>query len=319
MCEDCGCEQGNAKAYFEHNHHHPHNDDAHTHEHKTADSGEIHVHVYADRNIDLQNKGIHIHVHLTGEQPAHHHHQHHHHDNDDDTEDHRHTHDHDHNHDHAEEPSREIVLESRILARNDEFAKKNRTLLGESGCVAINFISSPGSGKTCLLEKTLEGLKGRVKCAVIAGDQQTDNDAKRLRGKGAGVVQIETGSSCHLNAEQVGECFEHVLEDDTELLFIENVGNLVCPAAFDLGENIKIALLSVTEGEDKPLKYPVIFHDATASIITKNDLLEHLDVDMDKYRNSLSRIHPNGRVFELSALTGQGMDVWLNYLESLVR
>lgn len=294
MCEDCGCEQGNAKAYFEHSHHHPHNDDAHTHEHETADSGEIHVHVYADRNIDLLNNGIHIHVHLTGEQPV-------------------------HNHDHAEEPSREIVLESRILARNDEFAEKNRTLLQESDCVAINFISSPGSGKTYLLEKTLEGLKGRVKCAVIAGDQQTDNDAKRLHGKGAGVVQIETGSSCHLNAEQVGECFEHVLEDDTELLFIENVGNLVCPAAFDLGENIKIALLSVTEGEDKPLKYPVIFHDATASVITKNDLLEHLDVDMEKYRDSLNRIHPNGRIFELSALTGKGMDVWLDYLESLVR
>jgi hydrogenase nickel incorporation protein HypB len=210
------------------------------------------------------------------------------------------------------------VLETRVLARNDEFAERNRALLKERGCVAVNFISSPGSGKTFLLEKTLEGLRDRVKCAVIAGDQQTDNDAVRLQSKGAPVVQIQTGSSCHLNAEQVGEAINEVLENDTRLLFIENVGNLVCPAAFDLGENIKIALLSVTEGEDKPLKYPVIFHDAAASVITKCDLLEHLDVDMSRYRDSLERIHPGGRIFELSALTGDGMKNWLSYLESLV-
>ena len=280
MCEDCGCEQGNARVYFEHSHH-------------TGDD-EIHIHVYTDQIVDRQKNGIHIHVHLNAEQPTHHHH----HNSDE------HTHDHDHDHHHTEEPSREIVLESRVLARNDEFAEKNRTFLREKNCVAINFISSPGSGKTFLLEKTLEGLRGRVKCAVIAGDQQTDNDAVRLQDKGAPVVQIETGSSCHLNAEQVGETIEQVLEDGTELLFIENVGNLVCPAAFDLGENFKIALLSVTEGEDKPLKYPVIFHDATASVITKNDLLEHLSVDMDKYRDSLNKIHPHGRIFELSAMTG---------------
>ena len=304
MCEDCGCEQGNARVYFEHGHHHSHTGD-----------DEIHIHVYTDQSIDLQKNGIHIHVHLTGEDQEHHHH----HNKDEHTHDHDHDHDHNHHHEEAEKPSREIVLESRVLARNDEFAERNRTFLKERSCVAINFISSPGSGKTFLLEKTLEGLRGRVKCAVIAGDQQTDNDAVRLQDKGAPVVQIETGSACHLNAEQVGETIEQVLEDGTELLFIENVGNLVCPAAFDLGESFKIALLSVTEGEDKPLKYPVIFHDATASVITKNDLLDHLDVDMAKYRDSLNKIHPNGRVFELSALTGKGMDSWLDYLESLVR
>ena len=306
MCEDCGCEQGNARAYFEHNHDHDHTHQ-HDHGHEHTHSDEIHIHVYTDQSIDLQKNGIHIHVHLTGEKQDNHH-------------NHNHDHDHSHSHDHedSEKPTREIILESNVLARNDGFAEKNRTFLKERNCVAINFISSPGSGKTFLLEKTLEGLKGRVKCAVIAGDQQTDNDAVRLQSKGAPVVQIETGSSCHLNAEQVGETFQQVLEDDTELLFIENVGNLVCPAAFDLGENIKIALLSVTEGEDKPLKYPVIFHDATASVITKNDLLEHLSVDMDKYRDSLNKIHPNGRTFELSALTGDGMDSWLDYLESLV-
>jgi hydrogenase nickel incorporation protein HypB len=210
------------------------------------------------------------------------------------------------------------VLESRVLARNDQFAEKNRAFLKQQGCVAVNFISSPGSGKTYLLEKTLEGLRDRVKCAVIAGDQQTDNDAVRLKNKGAPVVQIETGSSCHLNAEQIGETLKQVLKEDTKLLFIENVGNLVCPAAFDLGENIKIAVLSVTEGEDKPLKYPVIFHDAAASVVTKTDLIEHLDVDMGRYRDSLNKIQPGGRIFELSALTGAGMDAWLDYLEGLV-
>lgn len=302
MCQDCGCEQGNARAYSE-NHH------SHDHSHEKGGSGEIHVHVYSEQGVNIPGSGIHVHVHLVqGEQS--HEHLHHHDDQHGNYEDHHHE-------DHGES-SREIVLESRVLARNDEFAESNRIFLKERGCVAVNFISSPGSGKTFLLEKTLEGLRGRVKCAVIAGDQQTDNDAVRLQSKGAPVVQIETGSSCHLNAEQVGEAIHGVLEEDTRLLFIENVGNLVCPAAFDLGENIKIALLSVTEGEDKPLKYPVIFHDATASVITKCDLLEHLDVDMNRYRDSLSRIHPGGKTFELSALTGEGMKEWLSYLEGLV-
>ncbi len=304
MCQDCGCEQGNAKAFFNHQH---------THSHQ-GNSGEIHVHVHADRETVVSGKGIHVHIYLTPDS-GHHHHDHHHHDHNHHHHDHEH-HDHDHHHDTEEQP-REVVLESRVLARNDEFAEKNRAFLKELGCVAINFISSPGSGKTYLLEKTLEGLRGRVKCAVIAGDQQTDNDAVRLRNKGAAVLQIETGSSCHLNAEQVGQAMEQVLEEGVKLLFIENVGNLVCPAAFDLGENVKIALLSVTEGEDKPLKYPVIFHDAAASVITKKDLLNSLSADMEKYRESLNSIHPGGKVFELSALTGDGMEEWLNYLESL--
>lgn len=307
MCQDCGCEQGNARAYFN-------NGDSHTHVEKTAGSKEIHVHVYSGQDESARSSEIHVHIHLDQAVSDHHHH------------DHEHDHDHDHDHHHHQEhihedktdSSREIVVESRILARNDELAEKNRALLKEKGCVAVNFISSPGSGKTYLLEKTLEGLKGRVKCAVIAGDQQTDNDAVRLQSKGAPVVQIETGSSCHLNAEQVGEAIDQVLEEDTKLLFIENVGNLVCPAAFDLGESFKIALLSVSEGEDKPLKYPVIFHDAAASVVTKSDLLEHLDVDINKYRESLKKIHPGGRIFELSALTGEGMNLWLSYLESLV-
>ncbi len=308
MCEDCGCEEGNARVYFEHQHDHNHTHDTHSHEHDSTGSGGIHLHIYADKSTDLQENGVHIHIHLSGESQVQHVHGH----------DHSHEHHHDHEPEQASRDTREIVLESRVLARNDQFAEKNRAYLKQQGCVAVNFISSPGSGKTYLLEKTLEGLRGRVKCAVIAGDQQTDNDALRLQEKGAPVVQIETGSSCHLNAEQIGETLEQVLEEDTELLFIENVGNLVCPAAFDLGENIKIAVLSVTEGEDKPLKYPVIFHDAAASVVTKTDLIEHLDVDMGRYRDSLNKIQPGGRIFELSALTGTGMEAWLDYLEGLV-
>ncbi len=311
MCEDCGCEEGNAKAYFEHhhNHEHPH---PHPHEHKHTDdnnnNNEIHIHVHTKGNKN-------IHVHIYEDAPHEHSHKEKH------KHPHPHPHEHEHTHEHKNEeaPPREVILETNILAKNDKIAEQNRELLKQKGVIAINFISSPGSGKTFLLEKTLEGLKGRVKCAVIAGDQQTDNDAKRLENKGAKVIQIETGSSCHLNAEQVAETIDAVVEEDTQLLFIENVGNLVCPAAFDLGETIKIALLSVTEGEDKPLKYPVIFHDAATSVITKKDLLQHLNVDMDKYRDSLNKVHPKANIFELSALTGEGMNEWLDYLESLTK
>ncbi len=195
---------------------------------------------------------------------------------------------------------------------------RNCMRLRELGVVALNLISSPGSGKTRLLERTLEALRGRVSCAVITGDQQTDNDARRLRGKGAPVVQIETLSSCHLNAEQVGRELDRVLEEGVRLLFIENVGNLVCPAAFDLGESLRIALLSTTEGEDKPVKYPVLFHAADATIITKIDLVPHLEWDREACLHSLAIVQKQGRVFELSAQTGVGMDTWLDWLVSLV-
>jgi hydrogenase nickel incorporation protein HypB len=161
-------------------------------------------------------------------------------------------------------------------------------------------------------------LKGHVKCAVIVGDQQTDNDAKRLEGKGAKVIQIETYTSCHLNADQIRKALPEVIEDDTQLLFIENVGNLVCPAAFDLGENFKIALLSTTEGEDKAVKYPTLFSDAQIVVLTKTDLVPHLDWDMAECRKNIRQIHPGVFIFELSAKTGDGIGAWLDYLKNLV-
>ena len=157
-------------------------------------------------------------------------------------------------------------------------------------------------------EKTLDRLRGRVPCAVITGDQRTDNDARRLQGKGATVRQIETISACHLNAERVGQLLPEVTRDGAKLLFIENVGNLVCPAAFDLGENFKVALLSTTEGEDKPEKYPALFSLAPVVVLTKMDLAPHLDWSLARCRENLRRMRPGVFVFELSARTGDGMD-----------
>jgi hydrogenase nickel incorporation protein HypB len=231
-----------------------------------------------------------------------------------------HGHDHEHGHDHGhthDEAGRTIILEKKILSRNDEVAEQNRAWLNERGVIAINLISSPGSGKTYLLERTLERLQGKLKCAVITGDQKTDNDAKRLEGKGAVVKQIETISSCHLDAEQIAKLLPETIDDTTKILFIENVGNLVCPSAFDLGEHFKIALLSTTEGEDKPAKYPSLFTQAPVAILTKMDLAPHLDWDLAACRRYLRAVRPGVFVFELSAKTGEGMDRWIDYLEGL--
>jgi hydrogenase nickel incorporation protein HypB len=209
------------------------------------------------------------------------------------------------------------VLERKVLAQNDAIAEQNRHWLAERGIVAINLISSPGSGKTALLEQTLLRLKDRVPCAVITGDQRTDNDARRLQGRGAAVRQIETINACHLTAEHVKSLLPEVTAGGVRLLFIENVGNLVCPAAFDLGENFKVALLSTTEGEDKPLKYPTLFSMAPVTVLTKMDLMPHLDWNLSICRQNLMKIHPGVFLFEVSARTGQGMDGWIQYLESL--
>ena len=228
-----------------------------------------------------------------------------------------HSHDHNHKHHHHHEDGHVISVREKVLSKNDELAKNNRAWLAERGVTALNLISAPGTGKTYLLEKTLERLQGRVGCAVITGDQQTDNDAKRLAGKGANVRQIETQSACHLEAQRVGDLLPEVIDDKTKLLFIENVGNLVCPTAFDLGEHFKVALLSVTEGEDKPVKYPSLFSLAPVAVLTKTDLLPHLDFNMGACRDNLRKIHPGMFVFELSAKTGNGMDSWINYLKTL--
>ena len=211
-----------------------------------------------------------------------------------------------------------VVLEKKILSHNDDIAAQNRAWLTERGVVTVNIISSPGSGKTFLLERTLERLNGKLGCAVITGDQQTQNDAKRLEGKGAVVKQIETISSCHLDAEQIARLLPETIDSKTKLLFIENVGNLVCPSAFDLGEDFKIALLSTAEGEDKPVKYPSLFTQAPVVVLTKMDLAPHLDWDLATCRQHLRSVRPGVFIFELSAKTGDGMDAWIDYLQGLV-
>ena len=227
-------------------------------------------------------------------------------------------------HEHSQEASNEdhehsrmLTMEHNVLAKNDHIASHNRKWLADRNVLTINFISSPGSGKTTLLEKTLEKLKNKVKCAVIVGDQSTDNDAQRLKKFCDNVYQIETHSSCHITAEQVEKILPAVVKDDTKILFIENVGNLICPAAFDLGENFKIALLSTTEGEDKPIKYPVIFSDAKIVVLTKTDLIPHLNWDIQKCRRYIREINPGVFVFEVSALKGDGMNEWIDYLSRL--
>lgn len=226
----------------------------------------------------------------------------------------KHHHDHDHDHKHDHEHSRIIELEHDVLSKNDEIAGKNRKLLEKFGIKALNIISSPGSGKTLLLERTLEQIGDRLKIAVITGDQQTDNDARRLKKYGKKVRQINTISACHLDAQMISRELASLVDDEDDLLIIENVGNLVCPAAFDLGEHNRVALLSVTEGEDKPVKYPALFHSADIVLITKTDLIPHLDWSMEKCLASVKQVQPKARILEISAKTGEGMGEWLGYL-----
>lgn len=214
--------------------------------------------------------------------------------------------------------SQRIDLEARLLAANDAIAEANRRRFQREGIVVLNLISAPGSGKTTLLECTLDALRGRVPCGVITGDQETDRDARRLSGRGACVVQIQTHGVCHLDAPMVQSVLPTVLQGHPRLLFIENVGNLVCPAAFDLGETAKVALLSVAEGDDKPLKYPQLFLRAGAVLITKTDLLPHVAFDVTACRKHLKRMHPDSSILELSAKTGEGLDAWVRYLEQFL-
>lgn len=245
------------------------------------------------------------------------------------------SHDHDHGHEHSHGPhgelhfghgpagtqiagmsqARLIEIETDILSKNDRYAAANRQVLQARGAFAVNLVSSPGSGKTTLLCKTIEAL-GDQPLAVIEGDQQTANDAERIRATGAQAMQINTGKGCHLDAHMVGHAMEHLDIAPSSMLFIENVGNLVCPAGFDLGEDCKVAVLSVTEGEDKPLKYPDMFTVANLAILNKTDLAPHCDVDLDLYEANLRRVNPGIEVLRMSARTGEGMEDWIAWLRS---
>ena len=214
------------------------------------------------------------------------------------------------------EQGRLVQLEIDILAKNNDFAARNRRWFAAHGVQALNLVSSPGSGKTTLLCATIRRLHGTQAVAVIEGDQQTANDAERIRATGAPAVQINTGKGCHLDADMIARALPRLPLDPGTLLFIENVGNLVCPAAFDLGEAAKVAILSVTEGEDKPLKYPDIFAAASLVLLNKSDLLPHLDFDLEYALDCLRRVNPRAPVLSVSAKTGEGLDAWLAWLRT---
>jgi len=212
------------------------------------------------------------------------------------------------------EATRIIKLEQDILARNNSVADQNRQLFSVHGVLALNLVSSPGSGKTTLLVRTLEALKGKFPLAVIEGDQQTDNDAERIRTTGVDAIQINTGKGCHLDAQMIERCLRQMSLPQRGMLFIENVGNLVCPATFDLGEAAKVVVLSVTEGEDKPLKYPDMFRAARLMLMNKCDLLPYLAFDVARAEEYARRVNPAIRIIHISTSSGEGMAEWLAWL-----
>lgn len=242
---------------------------------------------------------------------------------------HPHDHDHDYLHDHGHPhsgigavhshagrvtQSRMVRIEQDILAKNNAHAGKNREFFKERGILALNLVSSPGSGKTALLVRTIAALDGQP-VAVIEGDQQTSNDAERIRASGAPAIQINTGKGCHLDAQMVEQALPQLAPVHNSLLFIENVGNLVCPAAFDLGEAAKVAILSVTEGEDKPLKYPDMFRAARLMLLNKCDLLPYLQFNVEQTIENAHRVNPAIEVIQISVASGAGMQDWLAWLQ----
>jgi hydrogenase nickel incorporation protein HypB len=208
-----------------------------------------------------------------------------------------------------------IVVEQKVLNENQQLAQELRRRFQQHGVLCLNLISSPGSGKTSLLECTLQALPGGARVAVLTGDIQTENDARRLQRFGFPARQITTGGTCHLDARMIDRHLAGWRLQDLDLLFIENVGNLVCPSSYDLGESAKVVLLSVTEGEDKPLKYPAIFAKSELLVLNKIDLLPYVKFDLQQARGNAQRVHPGMEIIELSCTTGQGMDRWMNWLE----
>jgi hydrogenase nickel incorporation protein HypB len=215
----------------------------------------------------------------------------------------------------------EIKVVRKVLDANDRMAEQNRALFKDKGVFVINVMSSPGSGKTTILEHTLTTIMPGIKCAVIVGDVSTTNDADRLAKSGAPAVQVNTdafGGDCHLAAHVIENAASQLDLDNIDLLIVENIGNLVCPAEFDIGEDVKVVVLSVTEGEDKPVKYPLMFRVCDSAILNKIDLLPYLDYEKDLAVESIHKIHPNMPVFEMSAKTGDGFDAWIDWLKQQI-
>ena len=257
----------------------------------------------ADVRVDGET-GEYLHVHEDGTVHAH-------------GADHDHDHDHELGHGHAQPHTHTIDLETAVLAKNDELAQTNRAWMAERGIAAVNLMSSPGAGKTTLLERTIRENGAGRPIAVVEGDQETVYDAERIRAVGARAVQINTGSGCHLDATMVRRGLDTLGPDDGDLVVLENVGNLVCPALFDLGETKKVVIISVTEGDDKPLKYPHMFAAADLVVVNKTDLLPYVDFDVDRCEKDARSLNPELTWMPVSVRSGAGLDVWYRWLREL--
>ena len=296
MCVTCGCSD-NAKATVT---------DLDTGKVVTIENDHSHEHHAHDHDHEHPHSHEHDHEH-----PHSHEHDHDH--------DHDHSHDHSPAHTHAGMHGTTISLEAEILAKNDLLAERNRGWFDGRNILALNLVSSPGSGKTTLLERTIIDLKNDLPINVVEGDQETVNDAERIKSTGCRVVQINTGTGCHLEADMLARGIKELQPPMDSVVMIENVGNLVCPALFDLGEKCKVAILSVTEGEDKPIKYPHMFRAAEVMILNKIDLLPYLNFNVDDCINYARTVNPDIKIFQLSATTGEGMDGWYDWLQQQVQ
>jgi len=309
MCTTCGCGSGQSKIEGEHEHTHVHADGTiHSHSHGHG-HGDGHDPGHAEHHHHgHEHAHSHEHVHADGTRHSHGH-------------DHAHGADHDHAHgspahSHAPglTPAQMVKIERDILGANDEIAARNRRRFEDAGIFALNLVSSPGAGKTTLLVETIRLLAAERPLAVIEGDQQTSFDADRIRATGARAIQVNTGKGCHLDAAQIERALARLAPAEESVLFIENVGNLVCPSAFDLGEAHKVVVLSVTEGEDKPLKYPDMFAASDLLVLNKVDLLPHVSFDVKRAIEYARRVRPGIEVLQVSATTGAGMPAWLDWV-----
>jgi len=280
MCTVCGCGEGETRIGGQDEAAHRHHAHGHDHDHSKGDPHHHHGHHHNDGNPHRHHYGL-------GPARA---------------------------HAPGLSQGRMVRIEQDILAKNDGYAADNRAVFGARGILALNLVSGPGAGKTSLLVRTIEDLGDELDVAVIEGDQQTNNDAERIRAAGARAVQINTGKGCHLDAHMVGHALDSLRPGDGGLLLIENVGNLVCPAAFDLGEAHKVVILSVTDGEDKPLKYPDMFHAADLMLLSKIDLLPHLDFDVARCLENTRRVNPRIDMLQVSAKTGAGLAEWYGWI-----
>jgi len=288
MCDSCGCghpedvkmnipgEESGSDHCHDHTHTHTHEDQEHSHSHRHD-----HSHDY-DHSHDHLHGGDHAHAH------------------------------HEDGHDHSH--GTKIQIEMDILQKNKLLAERNRGFFDAKNIFCLNLVSSPGSGKTSLLERTIREIGDKLKFFVIEGDQQTMNDANRIKEAGAPVIQINTGNGCHLDADMVSKAVKKLEVSDNSSLIIENVGNLVCPALFDLGESKRVVIMSTTEGDDKPIKYPTMFESSDICIINKTDLLPYVDFDMKNAKENAMKVNHHLKFFEISVKTGEGMDEWHEWL-----